>query len=135
MRAIQTKLIAMFAGAALAAIPAIASSDDFVGIWDVVGAIHGDGPVVLNVTSVCVFQQTGTIIAGTCRGADALGPASGTAVGAKIGWDADVKATAPNGVNGLLSFAGVLGPDGVIRGEVKWAGMPGRVGTFTAHHP
>jgi hypothetical protein len=135
MKAIQVTLLAMFAGAALAAVPALASADDFAGTWDIVGAIHGDGPVVLNVTSVCELQQTGTIIAGTCKGADALGPASGTAVGAKIGWTADVKATAPNGANGLFSFAGVLGADRIIRGEVKWAGMPGRVGTFIAHHP
>ncbi|HTX50406.1 MAG TPA: hypothetical protein VME40_13555 [Caulobacteraceae bacterium] len=135
MKAIQTTLLAVFAGSGLAAVPAIAGADDFAGTWDIVGAIHADGPVVLNVTSVCVLQQTGAIIAGTCKGADALGPASGTAVGAKIGWTADVKATAPNGANGLFSFAGVLGADGVIRGEVKYAGLPGRVGTFTAHHP
>jgi hypothetical protein len=135
MRAIRANFLAVFAGVALGAVPALVSADDFVGTWDVVGAIHADGPVVLNVTSVCVFQQTGTIISGTCKGQDALGPASGTAVGAKIGWTADVKATAPNGANGLFSFAGVLGADHIIRGEVKYAGLPGRVGTFTAHQP
>ena len=135
MRAAQAKLFALILGTTLLGAPTASYAFDYAGTWDIVGAIHADGPVVLNVSSVCVFQQTGTIISGTCKAPDALGPASGTADGAKIGWQADVKATAPNGANGLFTFVGVLGADGVIRGQVKWAGLPGRVGDFTAHHP
>lgn len=135
MKGAHLSLAALALGSAIAAAPSLASADDFAGTWAVSGVIHGDGPLVLTIAANCVFQQTGTIIAGTCQGPDGLGPASGTAVGPKIAFEADNRATAPNGVNGALAFAGTLGRDHVIRGEVKFAGLPGHIGAFTAHRP
>jgi hypothetical protein len=130
------KLAALTLGSVIAwAAPTLASADDFAGSWAVSGVIHGDGPVVLSIAADCVFQQTGTIIAGTCKGPYGLGPASGTVVGPKIAFEAVVKATAPGGLSGALAFAGAVGPDNVIRGEVKYAGLPGHVGAFTAQRP
>ncbi|MFI4935773.1 MAG: hypothetical protein ACHP7N_14215 [Caulobacterales bacterium] len=128
-------MTALLAGSVVVATPVLARAEGYAGIWDVSGTIQSGGPVVLNIAAVCIFQQAGELISGTCQAPEAIGPATGTVDGRGISWQADVRPTAPNGASGAFAFAGTLGPDNVIRGEVKYSGMPGRVGAFTAQRP
>jgi hypothetical protein len=135
MRATLLKFAALLAGSAIAGTPAIAFADDVAGAWNVSGTIQSATGAIVSIAGQCVFQQTGDLISGTCQGPFGLGPASGTARGASIAWEADIQATAPGGITSAMALAGTLGPDGVIRGEVKLSAMPGSVGAFIAQRP
>lgn len=123
---------ALAAGAVLAAGPTAAAGLDFSGTWHVSGTIMSGDRVVFSATPTCIFQQAGSTLTGTCKGPNALGPAAGRVDGANIAWQADMKAYTAIGASGVISCAGTVGPDGVIRGRMRYAGLPGLVGAFTA---
>jgi hypothetical protein len=130
MKTIAAICTALLAGGALAAMPeASARAADLTGTWDVSGTIQ-HGNVLFTATPVCTFQQAGAQLTGTCKGPNALGPAVGKVEGANVAWQADVKAYTAVGYTGILSFRGTMGPDGVIRGIMTAAGVPGS-GPFT----
>ena len=107
-----------------AAAPRPADAAGASGRWSVSGR-----SAYSSVTPVCLITQAGSRISGTCRGPNAAGPVSGTVVGATIAFQWRTTATTRVGVTGMVTFRGVLGRDGVVRGTYTLTGSPG-AGTF-----
>jgi len=111
-----------------------ADRTDFSGEWRVSGLIEANGQAVL-AKPTCVFQQAGARLTGTCKGPNSLGTATGTVDGRRLSWRWDATPSTPIGANGVESFDGTLGPDGVVRGATTYSGLPGATGTFTQQRP
>jgi hypothetical protein len=95
-----------------AAAPRPADAAGASGRW----SISGHSASGSSVTPVCVITQSGGRISGTCRGPNASGPVAGTVNGATIAFSWRTMATTGVGYTGVVSFRGVLGRDGVVRG-------------------
>jgi hypothetical protein len=124
----------ILAGAVLAcafAAPTIARAADFSGNWSVAGHMSMPGGGWAQVSPVCKFQQSGGAISGYCKGPNGEGPAAGKEFGAKIVWHWDVTATTSLGRSGVVSFSGILGSDGIIRGTWITTAFPGYTGDYT----
>ena len=116
----------------LCAILASASSAgaaNFAGSWAVSGRIGN--PVVATSAPVCVFRQTGNAISGSCKGPNAIGSADGAVNGRTIAWRWHAIATNQVGLSGTVTYRGVWGSDGVIRGTWTHSRVRG-YGPFTA---
>lgn len=118
-------------GAALALAASAAAAADFSGTWSASAIFEKNGQIVYTTTPVCTFQQAGVRISGTCKGPNALGPATGTASGSAITWQWRATANA-TGQTGLSTWRGTLGPDEVIRGDMSGSSTPGVFAPFTA---
>jgi hypothetical protein len=116
--------------ALMALAPAAASAATFAGTWSVAGTIGN--PVVAKATPVCKLAQSGSKLAGTCRGPNGAGAAAGAVSGRAITLTWRVVATNAIGSSGIITYKGVLGNDGVIRGTWTFSTARGLVGTFTA---
>ncbi|HXW76081.1 MAG TPA: hypothetical protein VEJ20_01590, partial [Candidatus Eremiobacteraceae bacterium] len=68
---------------------------------------------------------------GECKGPNGEGPAAGKVFGDKIIWHYDHTATTPLGQDGVATFTGILGSDGVIRGTYGDSTVPGYSGAWT----
>src|SRR5437588_12620263 len=83
---------------------------------------------------VCIFQQGsfqngGDMFVGSCKGPNFLGPAHGSAQGQQVRftWGATAFALDHDSWSGVMSFSGVLGPNGALTGTATDAkGAPGR---------
>jgi hypothetical protein len=123
--------------AASAAHPVVAppppsrEGNDLSGTWVVSAMIESNGQMAATATPVCTFQQAGARITGTCEGPNALGPASGAVTGDKVAWKWVANAYTAQGTSMTVSFHGMLGHDGVVRGTVTASGLRGLVGHFT----
>ncbi len=118
------------AGLALAvSVPGIASAANFAGTWSFSGRM-GNAETV---APVCVFRQSGNTLTGSCKGAAGIGSVTGGGVnGARITWRWNRIATSSAQVNSVVTFFGVLGPQG-ISGTWRDSYQPGGVGTFTGY--
>ena len=132
MKPVLSFCAALVGAGALAAMPLAAAARDFSGSWHLSGTIQDNGRLVFTATPVCVFQQAGPKLTGTCKGPNSMGPAAGVVDGATISFQSDVTPISSIGATGALQCSGVLGPDGVIRGQMRFSGLPGLVGAFTA---
>ena len=119
------------AAPAPATTPAAPPASEFVGTWafsgEILGARHS-----LQSAPICTFTQAAAGLEGSCKGPSAAGTAAVQVNGNAIDVIYSHRATAPNGVNGVAEFRGLLGPDGVIRGRERDSVIPGREGPFTA---
>jgi len=115
-------------GFALASSPGIAEAANFAGTWSVAGAMGN--PLVETVAPLCVFQQAGNKIAGTCKGPAGIGSAVGAVSGSSIIWRWSRVATSRAQHNGYVTFRGVWGPAG-LRGTWTDSAIPGLAGAFT----
>ena len=122
---------ALFGAALALAAPASAQMADFTGTWSFSGQMM-QGTLLLTVAPVCSLQQTGNQVAGTCKGPNAAGPATGLASGTNLSLQWMGTATDPLGRTGISVFQGTLGPDNVIRGSWTTSTMPGASGPFAA---
>jgi len=129
-----TSLCAVLA-ASLAAAPIAANAADFAGTWKVNGSMKQPrGALVLD--AVCQFQQAGVVLRGACKGPTGEGPALGKLISpTKVEWQCDVTPTAPDGFRGAIRFDGVMGADGVVRGEFAISTAPALRGTYTQVRP
>ena len=119
------------AGATAIRPTAPAQTADLSGTWTFEGVMESQGQVVLVSKPLCVFQQAGDKLVGSCKGAGGLGVATGTVEGQKVSWRWDETAYTPNGATGVASFDGSLGADNVIRGDMTFSTQPGATGTFS----
>jgi hypothetical protein len=110
---------------------ASAQTADLSGTWTFEGVLESKGQVVMVARPLCVFQQAGGKLVGSCKGPGGLGVATGTVDGQKVSWKWDETASSPNGVTGVGSFEGSLGADNVIRGDVTFSSQPDAAGTFS----
>jgi hypothetical protein len=80
---------------------------------------------------VCFFQQTDALLAGTCKGPNAIGGVEGQVNGNQIQFTIHYRASNPQGATGDATFYGTMGPDGNMSGNATSAtGAPGQfVGT------
>jgi hypothetical protein len=116
-------------GFALVCVPGIVDAANFSGTWSVAGAMGH--PFVETVAPVCVFQQAGSRIAGTCKGPAGIGSAVGAVSGSTIIWRWSRVATSRAQHNGFVTFRGVWGRAG-LSGTWVDSAVPGLVGTFAA---
>ncbi|HEX3466735.1 MAG TPA: hypothetical protein VHT05_01390 [Candidatus Elarobacter sp.] len=122
---------ALAASGLLAAPPSpAAAAAGFAGTWSISGTLASHG-VIGKVSPVCVFRQSGDVIAGTCRGPNGIGSASGVVNGNRIQFSWHSVRTTSIGVTGTETFHGTLGGDGVVRGSWFFGAAPGAVGEFT----
>lgn len=128
-KAIASWAAALLAVGAISFTPTSTSAADVAGTWNVSGTIQSPRGL-FTFTPVCVFQQAGENLSGTCKGPNSQGPAVGTTVGQTVTWQAKVTAYTAIGYTGVISLRGTVGPDGVIRGVMTAAGWPG-TGVFT----
>ena len=135
MKTIISMLAAFILGLAATAIPGGAQAADFSGRWAMSGTILDEGRLVFTATPVCVFQQAGGLLTGTCKGPNALGAANGNVVGRSVSWTADMRPYTAVGAAGTIECSGHLDADGVIRGVMRFSGLPGLTGAFTAQRP
>jgi len=123
------RLSAVIAAGLIAAAPAIASAADLSGAWSVYGSIELPGGGLFSASPTCQFQQARHKLSGDCKGPNAAGPLTGEVHGRRVAWQ--WTANAFSGGSGVVSFAGRLGHDGVIRGSINFSHLPKRSGTFT----
>ena len=124
MRLVRTSALVMVA---LTAFPGIADAANFAGTWtfSAVMATAQSSPV-------CVLRQSGNAVAGTCKGPNGMGAASGIVNGNAILLRWSAIRTNAIGMSGLITYHGTWGSDGVIRGTWTASPIPGEVGTFSA---
>lgn len=78
-------------------------------------------------TGICVFEQKGEALTGTCGGGNDRFPATGRAVGVEVSWVVDIK---QGGADAAMDFTGKSdGPGTTIAGTCRIVGVQG--GTFT----
>jgi beta-lactamase regulating signal transducer with metallopeptidase domain len=120
------------AGAAAIRPTAPAQTADLSGTWVFEGVLEAQGQVAGVFKPLCVFQQAGDKLVGSCKGPAALGVASGTVDGQKVSWRWDwADYTSNTAREGIASFDGSLGADSVIRGSLTSSNEPGVSGTFS----
>ncbi len=125
-------IIALCAALVLGLAAGGAGAADFSGSWRMSGTIMDGERLVFTATPVCVFQQAGSLLTGTCKGPNALGPATGSVDGRSVSWTSEMRGYTAVGATGTIDCAGHLDPDGVIRGVLRFSGLPGLTGAFTA---
>ena len=114
--------IALAAFGAAVALPVAASAAGFAGTWSFTGTFTYRGSTYVT-SPVCVLRQSGNALAGTCKGPNAIGPASGMVSGRSImlQWHATNK----TGHSGISTMRGTWGADGVVRGTITSTSTPG----------
>ncbi len=132
MRATTKRSAAVLACIAMAMFangPAFAA--DVSGTWSASAVFQQNGQIVYTTTPVCMFEQSGDQLTGTCKGPHAAGPVTGTAHGTRVSWRWEATANA-TGKTGVSTWTGTLDSDGVIRGHMSGSSMPGVTAPFTA---
>jgi len=111
--------------------PASADGIDFSGAWSVSGQIV-TGNLLITVSPICVFQQSGDRLRGSCKGPNGAGFATGATDGRDISFQWRHVATNAVGLSGVSTFRGTLGRDNVVRGFWTFSRLPNASGSFTA---
>jgi hypothetical protein len=119
---------ALVAFAAFVSSASIADAANFAGTWAFSGS-NGAGGMV---APVCVFRQNASKIGGSCKGPNGIGSAAGLVNGRAIVLQWHVIATTSRGTSGIVTFKGVWGSDGDIRGTWLHSAAPAVIGPFTA---
>jgi hypothetical protein len=111
---------------------AVAQAASYAGSWVLRGAIMGRGTYIETIAPVCVFRQDGDEIQGTCKGSAGLGSVEGAVDGSTIVFHWNRIGTTSEQFTSTLTFKGVWGADGIIRGEWTDTAFPRVTGTFEA---
>jgi hypothetical protein len=127
---VMTTLRSLAAPTALAlafAAPIAAEAANFAGTWTFTGTFVYRGSSYVT-APVCVLRQSGNALAGSCKGPNAIGSASGTVNGRAftLQWHA----IANTGRTGVSTLKGTWGADGVVRGTITSTSAPG-IGVLT----
>jgi hypothetical protein len=113
---------ALAALAVFVTFPLAAQAASFAGTWTFTGTFSQNGGTYVT-APVCMLRQTGNLLAGSCRGPNAIGSANGTVNGRTIvlQWHA----TNAMGKSGVSTMRGTWGADGVVRGTIVSTSTPG----------
>ena len=117
-------LIALVAGAAQGA---LAQSSDYSGKWLFSGLILS-GRTALSFAQVCDVTQTGSQIAGLCKGPNGGCSAVGVINGGSVELTCQMTNVSNPSLSGLLTFHGAVAADAVVRGTVVHSKAPGTNG-------
>jgi hypothetical protein len=107
-------------------LPSLAGAATFAGSWSFSGASRGE-----TIAPVCVFRQSGSVVAGSCKGPAGIGSASGSANGGAIVFQWTRIATSSLQNTSVVTFRGVSNGS-AIRGTFTDSAHPGVVGSFSA---
>ena len=100
-----------------------AAAADFSSWWRI-QAQYNNGS---NATPICFFQQAGSLLAGTCKGPNAIGAVEGQVNGNQIEFQIHLRAYTQNGATGIGHFYGRMGADGNMTGtSTNAVGVPGQ---------
>ena len=108
---------------------------DYSGQWQVqakIGPVRvlGRSHVTLTTTPLCILQQGGSKVTGTCKGPNNIGTVTGTVEGQRIQFRWSAVPYKPLGISLELSFDGSLQPESSITGLVVAKGYETTPGTF-----
>jgi len=117
---------ALAAFALFVASPLAVQAATFAGTWAFTGTFVEKGGMYVT-APVCVLRQTGNMLAGSCKGPNAIGSANGTVNGRTIvlQWHAVSTNAATRGRGGVSTLKGTWGSDGVVRGTIVSTSTPG----------
>ena len=121
------KILGLIALAAGAAQGALAQSSDYSGKWLFSGLILS-GRTALSFAQVCDVTQTGSQIAGLCKGPNGGGSAVGVINGGSVELTCQMTNLSNPSLSGLLTFHGAVAADAVVRGTVVHSKAPGTNG-------
>ena len=121
------KILGLIALAAGAAQGALAQSSDYSGKWLFSGLILS-GRTALSFAQVCDVTQTGSQIAGLCKGPNGGCSAGGVINGGSVELTCQMTNLSNPSLSGLLTFHGAVAADAVVRGTVVHSKAPGTNG-------
>jgi hypothetical protein len=121
------KILGLIALAAGAAQGALAQSSDYSGKWLFSGLILS-GRTALSFAQVCDVTQTGSQIAGLCKGPNGGCSAVGVINGGSVELTCQMTNVSNPSLSGLLTFHGAVAADAVVRGTVVHSKAPGTNG-------
>jgi len=121
------KILGLIALAAGAAQGALAQSSDYSGKWLFSGLILS-GRTALSFAQVCDVTQTGSQIAGLCKGPNGGCSAVGVINGGSVELTCQMTNLSNPSLSGLLTFHGAVAADAVVRGAVVHSKAPGTNG-------
>ena len=121
------KIVGLIALAAGAAQGALAQSADYSGKWLFSGLILS-GRTALSFAQVCDITQTGSQIAGLCKGPNGGCSAVGVVSGGSVDLTCQMTNVSNPSLSGVLTFHGAVAPDAIIRGTVVHSKAPGTSG-------
>ncbi len=121
------KILGLIALAAGAAQGALAQSSDYSGKWLFSGLILS-GRTALSFAQVCDVTQTGTQIAGFCKGPNGGCSAVGVINGGSVELTCQMTNLSNPSLSGLLTFHGAVAADAIVRGTVVHSKAPGTNG-------
>jgi hypothetical protein len=121
------KIVGLIALAAGAAQGALAQSADYSGKWLFSGLILS-GRTALSFAQVCDITQTGSQIAGLCKGPNGGCSAVGVVSGGSVDLTCQMTNVSNPSLSGVLTFHGAVAPDAIIRGTVVHSRAPGTSG-------
>jgi hypothetical protein len=121
------KIIGLVALAVSLAAGAYAQSVDYTGQWLFSGLVLSGGNA-LSFAQVCDITQTGSQIAGRCRGPNGFCSAVGVVDGDNVDLTCQITSLNNPNFSGVLTFHGSAAPNAIIRGTVVHSKAPGRRG-------
>ena len=121
------KILGLIALATGAAQGALAQSSDYSGKWLFSGLILS-GRTALSFAQVCDVTQTGSQIAGLCKGPNGGCSAVGVINGGSVELTCQMTNLSNPSLSGLLTFHGAVAADAVVRGTVVHSKAPGTNG-------
>jgi hypothetical protein len=121
------KIIGLIALAASVAQGAFAQSADYSGKWLFSGLVLS-GRMALSFAQVCDITQTGSQIAGLCKGPNGGCSAVGVVSGGSVDLTCQMANVNNPSLSGVLTFHGAVAPDAIIRGTVVHSKAPGTNG-------
>ena len=117
-------LIALAVGAAQGA---LAQSGDYSGKWLFSGLILS-GRAAVSFAQVCDIAQTGSQIAGLCKGPNGGCSAVGVVSGGGVELTCQMTNLNNPSLSGVLTFHGAVAADAIVRGTVVHSKTPGANG-------
>jgi len=121
------KIVGLIALAAGATSGAFAQSADYSGKWLFSGLIMS-GRTAVSFAQVCDIAQTGSQIAGLCKGPNGGCSAVGVVSGGSVELTCQMTNVNNPSLSGVLTFHGAVAPDAIIRGTVVHSKAPGTSG-------
>jgi hypothetical protein len=122
-----TKILGLAALAAGAAQCALAQSGDYSGKWLFSGLILS-GRMAVSFAQVCDIAQTGSQIAGLCKGPNGGCSAVGVVSGGSVELTCQMTNLNNPSLSGVLTFHGAVATDAIVRGTVVHSKTPGANG-------
>ena len=121
------KIVGLIAFASGAAHGAFAQSVDYSGRWLFSGLVLS-GRMALSFAQICDIAQTGSQIAGLCKGPNGSCSAVGVVNGGNVDLTCQITNVNNPSLSGVLTFHGAVAPDAIVRGSVVHSKAPGTNG-------